>query len=170
MDLRKEIRKILFEFFDKPSKDIDRNLNLDISYEYVYPSGINKKMLEKIISNVHKAQDSKSTFSQEQKIDKMVYQIVYLFLQQNPDLLILKSYIRTYFWHIFNGIISNYNPEDILFFITHPGGFANSSIRNYTQKVQSTFKKFPFKFEGGYLPSPKSFEKIKKALKITKVK
>jgi len=164
MDLRKEIRRILLEWFEKPSEMIDKNLGTIVSHTYSYPPNVDRKTLEKFFDKIYKAQDSRLSFYQEEKLEKLKEKLAYLFVKQNPELSTLKHYVPYDAWHILNGVISGYNPDDILFFITHPGGYANPSIKNYVKKVHETFKKFPFTFSGGYLPSPKSFEKIKKSL------
>lgn len=162
--VRSSVRKLLFEFFDRISALIDQNLGTDVSYEYTYPKGLNRKSLEGFYDLSMKIMDIDDD-QQWSKIEKKTERMVKAFAKLNPELRILKDYLSYEPWLVFNGIISGYSPKDILFFITHPGGYANRSIRNYTRDVSHIFGKFPFKYPGGYLPSPESFEKIKKAMK-----
>ncbi|MDP2692790.1 MAG: hypothetical protein Q8O88_04090 [bacterium] len=158
MDLRKEIRRILLEFFDKPSRVIDKNLGTEISHKYKYPKGYENKDINNFLKKISMIDD----------INERTYRILMSlsmeFIEQNPELEILSPYVIDDSGVILMGIISGYNPDDILFFITHPGGYSNPSIRNYSKNVHKTFNKFPFKWDGGYLPSPKSFEQIKSAM------
>jgi hypothetical protein len=158
--IRSGVRKTLREFFER----ISANLGTDVSHDYAYPAGLDRKRLEGFYDRAVKIMnlDDDAEF---EKIKKKTIVMLRAFARLNPELEMLRPHFSDEPWQIFNGIISGYNPKDILFFITHPGGFASPELRNYSKEVQQTFKKFPFRYDGGYMPSPESLRKIKKGLK-----
>jgi hypothetical protein len=160
--IRLEIRNTLLEFFQKPSEIIDQNLGTNVSYEYKYPEGITKEQLQKTFDG-----DTWNMDNDEEmyNIHRLANNLTKKIIKINPELASLGNYAREEYWSIFMGIISGYNPDDILFFIQHPGGYSNPKLKKYSKEVLKTFDKFPFNYDGGYLPSPKSFQKIKEIMK-----
>lgn len=162
--IRLEVRQMLFEFFEKPSNIIDQNLGTNIAFEYKNPPGVTQKVLSKFYERFDKYWQNQDS-DEELQVHRIASILATAFVKSNPALASLKSYVKKDYWDILMGVISGYNPDDILFWIEHPGGYSDNSIQKYSREVMETFRKFPFIYTGGYLPSPKSFTKIKEAMK-----
>ena len=123
--IRLEVRRMLFEFFEKPSNLIDQNLGTNIAFEYKFPLGVTKKVLSKFYERYDKYWQNRDS-DEELQVHRIAHILAAAFVKSNSSLDSLKSYIKEDYWDILMGVISGYNPDDILFFIQHPGGYSDN--------------------------------------------